>query len=89
MGGGGRGGRGGGMGGFGGSEGNKPYNLTLSINASNVLNINNKGVPVGNMNSNLFGTVNSSGGGSFGFFGGGGGGNSGQRRINLSMRFSW
>lgn len=69
---------------MGGGDGPKPYNLTFSINANNILNINNPGNPVSNMNSPLFGQINSSGG-SFGGFGGGGG----QRRIDLSMRFNW
>lgn len=70
----------------------KPYNLTFSVNANNIFNINNKGNPIGNLNSPFFGTSNSAGS-SFGFFGGGGGGFGGgggsARRIDLSMRFNW
>ena len=85
------GGGGGGMMGMmqGGGDGRKPYNLTFNINASNLFNTNNKGNPIGNLNSSNFGVSNSSGG-SFGFFGrGGGGGGGGARTINLSMRFNW
>jgi hypothetical protein len=91
--GGGRGGQGG-PGGFGGA-GDSPYNLTLGIQFSNLLNRNNRGIPVGSLNSRLFGESVSTGG-AFGFFGGGGGGgggfggiNSGNRRVELQARFSW
>lgn len=86
---GGRGGRGGGggggRGGFGG--GNSPYNLTLSVQFSNLFNTVNRGTPIGNLSSSRFGQSFSTAGG-FGFFGGGGG-NSGNRRVELQMRFSW
>jgi Carboxypeptidase regulatory-like domain len=92
MGGGGRGDGGGGPrmmgGGFGGGNENKPYNLTLGMNVSNLFNRNNKGIPIGSINSSLFGQSTSTGGG-FGFFGGGGGSNSGNRRVELSLRFSF
>jgi hypothetical protein len=83
------GGGGEGRGGFGGGAGgsDKPYNLTFSINANNLLNRNNAGNPVGGLTSTLFGRSTSTGG-SFGPFGGGGG-NSANRRLELSMRFSW
>lgn len=99
--GGGRGGnRGGGRGGFGGGQGggggrggfggatDKPYNLTLGLQFINLFNRNNRGIPVGNLSSRLFGQSLSTGG-AFGFFGGGGGSNSGNRRIELQTRFSW
>ncbi len=86
--GGGRGGEGGGrMGGFGGGNENKPYNLTMGLNVTNVFNINNQGIPVGSLNSPQFGQSVGTGG-SFGFFGGGGS-NSGNRRVDLSLRFSF
>ncbi|MCS6874861.1 MAG: TonB-dependent receptor [Pyrinomonadaceae bacterium] len=82
--------RGGFGGGFGGSAGStdKPYNLTIGLQISNLLNRNNKGIPVGNLNSPFFGQSVSTAGG-FGFFGGGGGSNSGNRRVELQVRFSW
>ena len=90
-GGGGFGGFGGGFGGGGGS--NKPYNLNLSVQFSNLLNSVNPGNPVGNLASSRFGQTTSviGGFGGFGGFGGGGGagGNSGNRRVELQARFSW
>ena len=85
-GGGGRGGQGGGGGGFGGGT-DKPYNLTLGLQFTNLFNRNNRGIPVGNLSSRLFGQSLSTGGG-FGFFGGGGS-SSGNRRIEMQARFSW
>jgi Carboxypeptidase regulatory-like domain/TonB dependent receptor-like, beta-barrel len=85
------GGGGGGMmmmgpGGFGGNR--HKYNLTISINASNVLNHFNEGRINGTLTSPFFGKSNNSGsgggGGGFGFFGGSGG-----RRIDLSLRFNF
>ena len=75
----------GGFGGFGGG-GRKPYNLNISINANNAFNKVNLGNPVGSISSSRFGQSTSTGGG-FGGFGGGGGGSN--RRVDLSMRFSW
>jgi hypothetical protein len=84
-GGGGRGMRGGGFGG--GSD--KPYNLTFSVQATNVLNRTNMGQYIGNLASPLFGTSNQTAAG-FGRGGGGFGGSSaGNRRIELQMRFSF
>jgi hypothetical protein len=79
---------GGGGGGFfgGGGDTGKPYNLTLGINVSNLFNTVNLSSPVGSLTSPSFGRSRSTGGG-FGFFGGGGG--SANRRVELSMRFSW
>jgi Carboxypeptidase regulatory-like domain len=90
-GGGNRGGGGGGMfgggGGFGGGGNeSKPYNLTLGINVQNLFNNVNFSSPVGSLTSPSFGRSRSTGG-AFGFFGGGGG--SANRRVELSMRFSW
>lgn len=84
------------MGGMGGGRGgpppgifgsqNKKYNLTLSVQAQNATNNVNLGAPNGTMTSPLFGTSNSTGGG---FGPGGGGGSSANRRIQLSLRFSF
>ena len=95
-GGGGRGGRGGGGGGrgggggFGDGGGESRYNLTLSLQISNLLNTTNLGQPVGNLSSPLFGQSISTAGG-FGFGPGGGGGNpaAGNRRIEAQIRFSF
>ncbi len=89
--GGGGGGFGGGMmrggGGFGGDN-RKPYNLNLSVNFNNLFNTVNYSTPVGNLSSGRFGEYTSTSGG-FGGFGGFGGSNSANRRIDLSVRFSW
>jgi len=77
---------GGGGGFFGGGNESKPYNLTLGINVQNLFNNVNLSTPVGSLTSPSFGRSRSTGG-SFGFFGGGGG--SANRRVELSMRFSW
>jgi hypothetical protein len=75
----------GGPGGFGGNR--HKYNLTVSINASNVLNHFNEGRFNGTLTSPFFGRSNNfgGGGGGFGGFGGFGGG----RRIDLSLRFNF
>ena len=83
---GGGGGGGGGMFG-GGGGGNSPYNLTFGININNLFNTVNLNSPVGQLNSTRFGQSTSTAGG-FGFFGGGGG-NSGNRRVELQLRFSF
>lgn len=80
-GGGGRGGMGGG--GFGGGGSRDPYNLNVGVRINNLFNTTNEGNPVSNLNSSLFGRVNSSAGG-FGF-----GGGSAARKIELQLRFSW
>jgi len=83
--------RGGGFGGRGGGEGgassDSRYNLTFSVQAQNLLNTTNKGTPVGNLSSQLFGESLSTAGG----FGRGGAGNpaAGNRRIIASVRFSF
>lgn len=88
-GGGGRGGFGGG--GFGGGNERRPYNLTVGLNFSNLLNTTNLGNPIGNLSSDRFGQSTSTAGGFGGFRGGGfGGGNdSGNRRVELQMRFNF
>jgi hypothetical protein len=70
---------------FGGSA--SKYNLTLSIQAQNLLNIVNYSNPVGTMTSPNFGQFISTASG-FGP-GGGGGGNAANRRIQLSLRFAF
>jgi hypothetical protein len=60
----------------------KPYKLTLSLFASNLFNHTNKGTPVGNLTSPLFGTTNSlSGQSQFGF-----GASAAQANRSLSLR---
>ncbi len=101
--GGGGGGRGGGMRG-GGMMGGAPdgaatsasrkYSLNLSVNARNLLNTVNLATPNGNLSSPFFGVSTSTvSGGGFGPGGGGGGGGGGgsaaNRRIDLSLRFSF
>jgi hypothetical protein len=97
------GGRGGGRGGGGlggGTQGGgtfgdaerteRRYGLNVSVNFQNLLNHTNLGQPIGNLSSPLFGQSISTAGG-FGGGAGGGGGNpaAGNRRIELSMRFSF
>lgn len=93
---GGRGGRGGGGGGRGGFSGfggeRKPYNLTVGLNIQNLLNTTNLANPISNLNSSRFGQSVSTAGGFGGFRGGGfggGGSDSGNRRVELQMRFSF
>jgi hypothetical protein len=81
------------MGGFGGEGGTeKKYNLTLSVNAMNLLNHANFAPPVGDISSPFFGQSNAI---VYGFGnrpGGGGGGDTppgGNRRIELMLRFSF
>jgi len=84
-----RGGGGGPRGGGGGPDGGGSalgrYNLTLSVNARNMLNHVNLGNPISNLSSPLFGQSTSLGGGG-GF---GGGGASANRRLDLSLRFTF
>ena len=92
-GGGGRGGGGPGGGGpppgmFGGG-GTSKYNLTVSLNARNVLNHANFAAPSGDLSSPYFGESRSLSSG-FGPPGGGGGGSSTyQRKIDLQLRFTF
>lgn len=77
----------GGGGFFGGGGSDKPYNLTFGLQISNLFNRVNLGTPVGNISSSLFGQSTSIGG-VFGGFGGFGGG-AANRRVDLTMRFSF
>ena len=70
-------------GGGGGSRGK--YNLTLSVQARNLLNNVNLATPTGNLTSPLFGISTQTAGG-FGPMGGNAGPN---RRIEVSLRFSF
>jgi hypothetical protein len=81
------GGRGGPPPGIFGSQ-NKKYNLTLSLQAQNATNNVNLGAPVGTLTSPLFGISNTTGS-AFGGPGGGGGGNSANRRLQMSLRFTF
>jgi Carboxypeptidase regulatory-like domain/TonB dependent receptor len=87
-------GMGGGRGGFGGGETNQPYNFTVGVNVSNLLNTANLGSRTGNLSSPFFGQATNTGG-AFGFFGGGGGGGgfggngSANRRVEVQLRFSF
>jgi hypothetical protein len=85
-GGGGRGGGGGGGprgGGGGGDSAPGRYNLTLSANARNLFNHVNPGAPISNLASPEFGQSTFLGGGGFG------GGQTANRRIDLSLRFTF
>lgn len=64
----------------------RPYAVNFSLNATNVFNRTNKGVPVGNMSSPFFLQSPS---GSNTFFFGSGGGSGGNRLINLRVRLSF
>jgi hypothetical protein len=78
-------GRGGGGGGRGGNaSSDSRYNLTFSLQAQNLLNTTNKGTPVGNLSSSLFGESVSTAGGF-----GGGNSSAGNRRITGQIRFSF
>lgn len=90
------GGGGGGMGGFGGGGNESRFSLNVSVNVSNVLNTFNKSNPIGSLSSPSFGQslglqggFGGFGGGGGGIFIGGGGGANGNRRIDLSLRFSF
>jgi hypothetical protein len=80
FGGGGRGGRGGG----GSASSDSRYNLTFSVQVQNLLNTTNKGTPVGNLSSSLFGESLSTAGGF-----GGGNAAAGNRRVTGQIRFSF
>jgi hypothetical protein len=73
------------LGGPGGEQ--KRYQMTFSLFFINLLNHTNFANPVGNLSSPFFGQSLSSAGG-FGF-GGGGSPNSGNRRIQASVRFNF
>ena len=75
---------------MGGGGSDRPYNLTISVNASNIFNHTNPGAPIGNLNSPLFGQSVSLAAGGISFGGGGiGGGVANNRRVDLSLRFSF
>ncbi len=86
-------GGGGMMGGFGGGSTGKRYNLTFTVSARNAFNHVNYGSPVGSLNSPFFGQSLSSAGGGMGGPGGGGpgggGGASGNRKVELQLRFQF
>lgn len=84
MGGGGGRGMGGGRGGMGGSSnGSGKYSVMFAVSARNVLNTTNPSNPIGNLSSPLFGQSNAlSGMGPMG-------GNSGNRTLELSLRFTF
>ena len=66
----------------------RPYQLSFSIYANNVLNHANKGTPVGNMSSPYF--LKSTGTSAMFFFGpGGAGGSGGNRQISLRVRLGF
>ena len=75
--------------GMGGAGSDRLYNVTISVNASNILNHVNPGSPVGNLGSPLFGQSVSLAGGGINFGGGGfgGGGAANNRRIDLQVSF--
>jgi hypothetical protein len=82
---------GGGRGGFGGTSDHR-YNLTISANFTNILNHTNPGGYQGVLTSNQFGqptSVNTGFGGGFGGPGGPGGTTANNRRVELSMRFTF
>ena len=73
----------------GGSD--RPFNVTVSVNASNIFNHTNPGTPIGNLSSPFFGQSTSLAAGGINFGGGGfgGGGVANNRRVDLSLRFSF
>jgi hypothetical protein len=78
---------GGGPGGiFGGATTTRRYNLTLSVEARNLLNTVNPGAPVGIVGSPQFGLAQGVGGG---FGPGGGATQTANRRLELQLRFNF
>ena len=73
--------------GFGGAR-EHPYNLTISVNASNLFNRTNASAPVGSLSSPLFGQSLALAGGGINF-GGGGGTAANNRRVDVQLRFSF
>jgi hypothetical protein len=65
----------------------KPFNLEFSVQIRNLFNRTNKGNPIGNLSSQLFGLPVSLAGGSG--FGGGGGSQAGNRRVEFAVEFSF
>ena len=74
--------RGGMMGDSGGTE--QRFNMTVSVQARNLLNTTNLGLPIGNLSSALFGQSTQTAGGF-----GGGGANANNRRIEFQLRFTF
>ena len=70
----------------GGASTGKRYNLTLSVSARNLFNHVNLTPPIGTLSSPFFGESLSLAGGGFGP---GGNGASSNRRLDLSLRFSF
>ncbi|HVV45980.1 MAG TPA: hypothetical protein VHC72_12280, partial [Bryobacteraceae bacterium] len=81
------GGRGGGFGAVGGSTAHR-YNIGLTVAVTNILNHVNRGAPIGDLNSPIFGQSQNTSG-----FGGGGGlaggTATGNRRIQFTLRFNY
>ena len=80
---------GGGRGGFGGGASDHRFNVTISANFTNFVNHTNPGGYQGVLTSNQFGqptSVNTGFGGGRGGFGGDAANN---RRVELSMRFTF
>jgi Carboxypeptidase regulatory-like domain/TonB dependent receptor-like, beta-barrel len=65
----------------------RPYSLTFSVYANNLLNRNNRGAPVGNMASPYF--LKSTGSSGQNFFVGGSGGPGGNRNISMRLRLAF
>jgi hypothetical protein len=65
----------------------RPYSLSFSLQAGNVLNHTNRGNPIGNMASPYF--LKSNGSPQTFFFGPDGGGNGGNRTISLRVRLGF
>lgn len=81
--------RGGGMFGMGGDATSHRFNLVVALNARNLLNTVNYGAPIGNLSSSYFGTSNTLAGGGFGPGGFGGANAAYNRRVDLSLRFTF
>jgi hypothetical protein len=73
----------------GGDTSGKKYTLTAGIFVHNLFNTVNPGNPEGNLLSSRFGQSLGLAGGGFGGFGGGGASQAFNRRIDLSLRFSF
>jgi hypothetical protein len=71
----------------GGGDTRRKYNLTISVNAMDILNHVNFANYSGVLTSPFFGRANSTVRSGFG--GGGFGGGAGSRRIDVSLRFSF
>ncbi|MCU1330791.1 MAG: Cna protein B-type domain protein [Bryobacterales bacterium] len=79
----------GGFGGFGGGGTGKKYSVTFTLAARNAFNHVNLAAPQGALTSPNFGNAISTGGDGGGRGGGGGGGATANRRVELSLRFSF